>query len=76
MSEQVERNAESGVLAPGTVISGFRIERELGRGAMAVVYLATQLDLDRPVAFKVMSAELAAVQAGAQANRRPRVPRS
>lgn len=60
MSEQVERNAESGVLAPGTVISGFRIERELGRGAMAVVYLATQLDLDRPVAFKVMSAELAA----------------
>ena len=60
MAEQVESSAESGVLAPGTVIHGFRIERELGRGAMAVVYLATQLDLDRPVAFKVMSAELAA----------------
>ena len=33
---------------------GFRIERELGRGAMAVVYLATQLSLKRPVALKVL----------------------
>ncbi|NMA45949.1 MAG: serine/threonine protein kinase [Lentisphaerae bacterium] len=47
-------------LAPGTVINGYRIERELGRGAMAVVYLATQLDLERPVALKVLSTELAA----------------
>ena len=31
---------------------GFRIERELGRGAMAVVYLATQLSLKRSVALK------------------------
>ncbi|MGN0879112.1 MAG: protein kinase [Oligosphaeraceae bacterium] len=60
MADNGETSAERGVLAPGTVISGFRIERELGRGAMAIVYLATQLDLDRPVAFKVMSAELAA----------------
>lgn len=63
MSEPVIDNAlpeEEGVLEPGTIINGFRIERELGRGAMAIVYLATQLDLDRLVAFKVMSPELAA----------------
>lgn len=47
-------------LMAGTVINGYRVERELGRGAMAVVYLATQLDLERPVALKVLSAELAA----------------
>lgn len=47
-------------LTAGTVINGYRVERELGRGAMAVVYLATQLDLERPVALKVLSAELAA----------------
>lgn len=44
-------------LAPGTLLNGYRIEHELGRGAMAVVYLATQLDLRRPVALKVLSAE-------------------
>ena len=47
-------------LVQGTVINGYRIEREIGRGAMAVVYLATQLDLGRPVAFKVLSSELSA----------------
>ncbi|MBR4125545.1 MAG: serine/threonine protein kinase, partial [Victivallales bacterium] len=45
-------------LQPGTIVNGYRIERELGRGAMAIVYLATQLDLERPVAFKLLSAEL------------------
>ena len=33
---------------------GYRLDRELGRGAMAVVYLATQLSLKRPVALKVL----------------------
>ena len=46
-------------LAPGTLLNGYRVEHELGRGAMAVVYLATQLDLMRPVALKVLSAEQA-----------------
>jgi serine/threonine-protein kinase len=32
----------------------YRIERELGRGGMATVYLATDLRLSRPVAVKVM----------------------
>ena len=41
-------------------IPGYDIERELGDGAMAVVYLATQRSLDRKVALKVMAASLAA----------------
>ena len=47
-------------LAAGTLVNGYRIERELGRGAMSVVYLAQQLDLQRPVALKVLAADLAA----------------
>jgi serine/threonine protein kinase/TolB-like protein/Flp pilus assembly protein TadD len=33
---------------------GYQLDRELGRGAMAVVYLATQLSLKRQVALKVL----------------------
>lgn len=35
-------------------IPGFRITRELGRGAMGVVYQATQTNLGRPVAIKLL----------------------
>jgi serine/threonine-protein kinase len=38
----------------------YRIERELGRGGMATVYLAHDLKHDRPVALKVVHPELAA----------------
>jgi eukaryotic-like serine/threonine-protein kinase len=38
----------------------YTLERELGRGGMAVVYLAQDLRHDRPVALKVLLPELAA----------------
>src|SRR2546426_3133319 len=40
--------------------SGYAIERELGRGGMATVYLAQDLKHRRPVAIKVLAPELAA----------------
>ncbi len=39
----------------------YRIERELGQGGMATVYLAADLKHDRNVAIKVLKPELAAV---------------
>jgi formylglycine-generating enzyme required for sulfatase activity/tRNA A-37 threonylcarbamoyl transferase component Bud32 len=42
------------VLVPGVTLAGFRIEKEIGRGAMGRVFLATQLSMDRQVALKVM----------------------
>ncbi|MBC7791225.1 MAG: protein kinase [Anaerolineae bacterium] len=46
------------------LVGHYRIERELGAGGMATVYLAHDLKHDRPVAIKVLRPELAAVIGG------------
>jgi serine/threonine-protein kinase len=45
----------------GALAERYRIERELGQGGMATVYLAQDLKHDRRVAIKVLRPELAAV---------------
>jgi DNA-binding beta-propeller fold protein YncE/predicted Ser/Thr protein kinase len=43
----------------GTEVAGYRVEELIARGGMGVVYRATHLGLDRPVALKVIARELA-----------------
>lgn len=43
----------------GRRIAGYRVEQEIGRGGMAVVYRARDLRLGRTVALKVLAPELA-----------------
>ncbi len=47
-------------LGPGLTFAGCRIEKLAGRGGMGVVYEATQLALQRPVALKAIAPALAA----------------
>ncbi|HET6507749.1 MAG TPA: protein kinase [Baekduia sp.] len=46
-------------LQPGDEIAGFRVTGVAGRGGMGVVYRAEQLDLQRPVALKLIATPLA-----------------
>ena len=49
--------------------AGFRIDRELGGGGMARVFLATDISLDRQVVIKVLSADQSAGVNGARFRR-------
>jgi serine/threonine-protein kinase len=46
-------------LGSGTMVAGYRIDQFLGAGAMGEVYLANQVSMNRKVALKVMSEDLA-----------------
>src|SRR5688572_5522623 len=45
-------------LEAGVQIGDFRIVRRLGAGGMGIVYQATQMSLNRPVALKVLGQAL------------------
>jgi serine/threonine protein kinase len=55
MSSDISRRLQ------GSLGDRYRVDRELGRGGMATVYLAHDLRHDRPVALKVIHPELGAV---------------
>jgi len=60
-SAEAGASAESvSTVAPGHVLGSYRIERLLGRGGMATVYLAHDLKHRRTVALKVLESRVAA----------------
>src|SRR6201985_1642933 len=46
------------MIAIGSIVSGYRVERVLGAGGMGTVYLAQNPELPRRDALKVLSAQL------------------
>src|SRR6185295_179804 len=63
MSEDWTIDDARGPLRPGTLIGAYRVEAPLGEGGMGTVYRATDTKLNRPVAIKFLSDQLADVAA-------------
>src|SRR5947209_20459388 len=49
-------------IAAGTKLGRYEVRSKIGAGGMGEVYLATDTELDRPVALKFLSAEVAGDQ--------------
>src|SRR5712692_9636092 len=54
-----EDRPDGGALAPGAQIGPYRIESKIGEGGMGAVYRALDTKLNRPVAIKFLSSDLA-----------------
>ncbi len=63
LASSMPHRGNRAVLDPITVSDRYTVDRELGRGGMAVVYLARDPKHDRPVAIKVLRQEIIAGQA-------------
>ncbi len=60
LARLTEESGQWDALDEGAIIAGYRIESALGAGAMGQVYRATQLSMNRVVAFKVLAPKLSA----------------
>src|SRR6185436_15171214 len=55
----VRSPSERPLLGDGLIADKYRIDEQIAEGGMGVVYRATHLDLDQPVAIKVVRPDLA-----------------
>ncbi|MBR5415110.1 MAG: serine/threonine protein kinase [Thermoguttaceae bacterium] len=60
VSEPFPASDPSPCFRPGTRLGDYVVERQIGSGGMAGVWLARHIPLDRPVALKILRAEFAA----------------
>ena len=60
----MDHRGKQAVAEPISVGDRYTVDRELGRGGMAVVYLARDLKHDRPVAVKILRPEIIAGELG------------
>ncbi|MGH3422657.1 MAG: serine/threonine-protein kinase, partial [Streptosporangiaceae bacterium] len=54
-----DESPDFGGFGVGSRLAGYRLDEQIGRGGMAVVYRAYDVRLERPAAIKVLSPELA-----------------